>query len=777
MLDTRIRTELEHTQTRLLESGQLPTQETLQQCYGRFRERFGPEVLVGLGGEELLNRMHLHGSHDSLVYWLEFKDDEELPAAFGSISGGSALKFGVFKSQETGAWTTGSSRDMRAIDTAQAVAIATKHRDQLLAGVRILEALPAAAGAADYDKLQRRMDTEAPDVSRLAWGHKYFSLLFPERLDDYHSEEYQRHHLIRLLQMPPQPPQRYRMALPFLELARELGWPMNHLTSVLNRRNGPPRTIWRIGTRVDESDAWPFMRDYAVIAIGWPKLGDLSGLETGRAGREAVRQKLLTDYYSGGAQAGVATRKAGEIRHFVQAISAGDLVLVCDGQTVRGVGRATDDPYRFDPAAHSDVPHQRPVEWISLGDWTLPVAEGLRTTVCKLGKYDDNLLALERRLLDARNGAPRAQPTPGRSPLGQVRLDGIGGQVQSILERKGQVILYGPPGTGKTYHARNVARDLAAASAFGDHFDALQPEQRAQIDGDGAVPGLLRICTFHPAYGYEDFLEGYRPVKGADGQLAFERRDGIFKQLCADAASAPNRRFYLLIDEINRGDIPRIFGELLTLLEKDKRGQRVHLPLTGDGFSVPPNVFVIATMNTADRSIALLDTALRRRFGFIELMPDMALLAGAVVGDSIPLDSWLAALNQRILAHVGRDARNLQIGHAYLLSQGKPVGSFDAFVRVLAEEIVPLLEEYCYEDYEVLSGILGTGLVDVSHQRVRRELLTSDARDALISALLAPTPELTTRAEVAQSEAVAAEDDEVNDREGDAEDVPDGATS
>ena len=108
--------------------------------------------------------------------------------------------------------------------------------------------------------------------------------------------------------------------------------------------------------------------------------------------------------------------------------------------------------------------------------------------------------------------------------------------------------------------------------------------------------------------------------------MTFALRDGIFKQLCRDAEAQPERQFYLIIDEINRGDIPRIFGELLTVIEKDKRGKPVILPLSRSAFRVPPNVLLIGTMNTADRSIALLDTALRRRFGFVELMPDVALL-------------------------------------------------------------------------------------------------------------------------------------------------------
>jgi len=204
----------------------------------------------------------------------------------------------------------------------------------------------------------------------------------------------------------------------------------------------------------------------------------------------------------------------------------------------------------------------------------------------------------------------------------------------------------------------------------------------------------VRMCSFHPAYGYEDFLEGFRP-EPVNGQMHFVLRSGIFKTLCKNAEAMPNQRFYLIIDEINRGDIPRIFGELLTVLEKDKRGKMVLLPLTGTPFQVPSNVYLIGTMNTADCSIALLDTALRRRFGFIELMPDPGLLADAVI-EGIPLGPWLKSLNERICTNVGRDARNLQIGHAYLLENGQPIGDFATFARVFQEDILPLLEEYCY---------------------------------------------------------------------------------
>jgi len=220
------------------------------------------------------------------------------------------------------------------------------------------------------------------------------------------------------------------------------------------------------------------------------------------------------------------------------------------------------------------------------------------------------------------------------------------------------------------------------------------------------------------------------------------------------------------VDEINRGDIPRIFGELLTLLELDKRRSIVNLPVSQESFSVPANLYVIGTMNTADRSIALLDTALRRRFGFVELMPDTSVFGSASVEGSIPLGPWLGALNDRIREHLGRDSRNLQIGHAYLLQDGKPVTEFPRFVRILAEDIIPLLEEYCYENYGTLTQILGKDLVDESKQRIREELFAPLRRQELVQALLSPAAEIVTSPQAALSPAKE-EADELDDSEQD----------
>ena len=175
------------------------------------------------------------------------------------------------------------------------------------------------------------------------------------------------------------------------------------------------------------------------------------------------------------------------------------------------------------------------------------------------------------------------------------------------------------------------------------------------------------------------------------------------------------------------------------------------LPVSGHPFAVPRNVYIIGTMNTADRSIALLDTALRRRFGFIELMPDVSLLSDVNI-EGIPLGLWLRELNSRVCEYIGRDSRNLQIGHSYLMEGGKPVTNFIKFVRAIREDIIPLLQEYCYEDYSTLEKILGSGLVDVNTQQIRNDLFDEPNQAQLIQALLATCPEISTSPQATMAE-------------------------
>lgn len=267
------------------------------------------------------------------------------------------------------------------------------------------------------------------------------------------------------------------------------------------------------------------------------------------------------------------------------------------------------------------------------------------------------------------------------------------------------LILYGPPGTGKTYRLKN------------DYLPRYQDEA-----GD-----RFEFVTFHQNYAYEDFVEGIRPVP-VDGTITYKVLPGVLKRLCDRAGEAPDKRFALFIDEINRGNVAKIFGELITLLEVDKRirtdasgkrlpsckGLEVTLPYSGKRFGVPANVDVIGTMNTADRSIALLDSALRRRFRFEELTPKPELLEPIDDGEGIAIDlrQLLQIMNDRLSRLLHRDQT---LGHSYFYH----VKSFDELRRVFAREVLPFLQEAFYDDWRQIRYVLGDQAVEEEMQLVR----------------------------------------------------------
>ena len=242
------------------------------------------------------------------------------------------------------------------------------------------------------------------------------------------------------------------------------------------------------------------------------------------------------------------------------------------------------------------------------------------------------------------------------------------------------------------------------------------PDERSEEKPDHELHDQrFEFVTFHQAYGYEDFVEGIRPVIDKETEnVKYEVVPGVFKRICQRAKSDPGQQYAIFIDEINRGNIASILGELITLLETDKRvtyredgspepgkGMTLTLPYSGEQFGVPVNLDVYGTMNTADRSIALLDTALRRRFQFQELMPDASVIESMVgdngsiedgEGGTIDLCALLEAMNHRIRFLLSRD---MTIGHSYFIN----VRNFSDLKNVLFSRIIPLLQEYFYDDW------------------------------------------------------------------------------
>jgi 5-methylcytosine-specific restriction protein B len=268
------------------------------------------------------------------------------------------------------------------------------------------------------------------------------------------------------------------------------------------------------------------------------------------------------------------------------------------------------------------------------------------------------------------------------------------------------LILHGPPGTGKTFCTKRLALEICKGAGRLKPLGAeITKEEAAQIGKDFEAliedgEPQVEFVTFHQNYDYADFVEGYRPCD--DGR--FEVRDGIFKRMALRAEADPSRNYLLIIDEINRGNISKIFGELITLLEDDKRLGRdfeltPRLPVSGEEFGVPPNLYVLGTMNTADRSIALLDIALRRRFEFEEIAPNPSMLKPAKLegGTEIDQEKLLVSLNSRIEEELGRD---YQIGQAWMVMGENP--SPEKVVERFRKKVVPLLEEWFHDTEQKL---------------------------------------------------------------------------
>jgi len=277
-------------------------------------------------------------------------------------------------------------------------------------------------------------------------------------------------------------------------------------------------------------------------------------------------------------------------------------------------------------------------------------------------------------------------------------------EIRSKMDAPKNRILYGPPGTGKTWHTVDKALEILEPEFYVSNqsdrrvlkqrFDELRDEKR------------IGFVTFHQSFSYEDFVEGLR-ASTKNGKIRYKIEDGLFKRMCDSARKHSDEPWVLIIDEINRGNIANILGELITLIEPSKRAGAedeitVDLPYSKESFSVPANLHIIGTMNTADRSLTPLDTALRRRFEFEAMLPDTELLKDIEI-DGINIEKMLTTINERIEL---LDNREHTLGHSFFLPlrENRDLGTLKSIFK---NSILPLLEEYFFEDWSRIRKVLG----------------------------------------------------------------------
>ena len=426
---------------------------------------------------------------------------------------------------------------------------------------------------------------------------------------------------------------------------------------------------WMYTVFTDES--WEDNQKKGQMVIGLNEIGDYTQYET----KEDIRQALIAAYNESS-----HTNQALMAWNFAHVIKPGDVVFAKRSNTLVGKGIVTGE-YSFDESV-GDYKNSRSVDWQVTGTWEHPgnaVAKRL-TDITAYTDYVDKLLAIFASSGDDLDEDQAEIDYPDYSVeqfLDEVYMDQEDyDTLVELLRVKKNVILQGAPGVGKTFAAKRLAYSMIGK----------KNQERVQL------------IQFHLSYTYEDFIEGFRPSSTNAG---FEIKKGSFYNFCKKAADDLENEYFFIIDEINRGNLSKIFGELFMLIENDKRGNALQLLYSDEKFFVPANVYIIGMMNTADRSLAMLDYALRRRFAFFEMNPgftsdgfrEYRMQLGSGKFDS--LIDCVEKLNG-IISSDDSLGEGFCIGHSYFCNLEAVTDK--TLSNIVEYEMVPLLKEYWYDE-------------------------------------------------------------------------------
>lgn len=428
--------------------------------------------------------------------------------------------------------------------------------------------------------------------------------------------------------------------------------------------------VYALGKNADKWEE--FYRD-GVIALGWGEIGDLETF----ASKDEIKQKMKEAYGSESSY----KNSAHAVWQFSRDMKIGDIIFVKKGRTeIIGKGVVTSE-YEYDEDRGDYYSNVRQVKWTHKGRWEIDSHTHLKTLtdVTPYRDFVEILLALfEDEMTE--DGDEQEVVYPLYTPdnfLDDVYMEETDYHtLTSVLQKKKNVILQGAPGVGKTFAAKRLAYSIM---------------------GVKDVERVMMV-QFHQSYSYEDFIMGFRPCAAG-----FELKKGVFYNFCKKAEIDSDNDYFFIIDEINRGNLSKIFGELFMLIENDKRGIELQLLYSDETFSIPDNVYLIGMMNTADRSLAMLDYALRRRFAFFELKPGFGsegFSAYRMSLDSEKFDKLISCVERLNNAISADDSLGdgFCIGHSYFCNLEPEKLDDRCLSEIVEYELIPLLREYWFDE-------------------------------------------------------------------------------